>query len=72
MSVLPVQYFSNNSEFTLPTKSYDDAAGYDVFAAETVTILPRSCEGVNCKFYIAIPRGYFGKIFSSQALQNII
>ena len=64
MSLLPVQYYSNNSEFTLPTNAYGDDAGYDLYAAETITILPQSCEGVNCAFHMAIPQGYFGKIFS--------
>ena len=68
MSVLPVQYYSGNSKFTLPTSAYDDDAGYDVFAAETVTLLPRSCEGVNCAFHMAIPQGYFGENFSRSGL----
>ena len=72
MSVLPVQYYSNNFEFTVLTKAYGDAAGYDLFAAETVTILPHLCEGVNCKFYMAIPQGYFGKVFSRSGLTKHI
>ena len=68
MSVLPIQYYSNNSEFGVPTKAYDNAAGYDLYSAEKVTILPHSCEGVNCKFYMAIPEGYFGKVFSRSGL----
>ena len=64
MSLLPVQYYSNNPKFTLPTNAYGDDAGYDLYAAETVTILPQSCEGVNCAFHMAIPQGYFGKNFS--------
>ena len=68
MSVLPVQYYSDNCEFVLPTHVYDDAAGFDVYAAETISILPRSCESVNCQFHIAIPQGYFGKIFSRSGL----
>ena len=63
MSLFPVQYFSNNPEFTVPTNAYGDDAGYDLYAAETVTILPQSCEGVNCAFNMAIPQGYFGKIY---------
>ena len=64
MSVLKVQYYSNNDEFTLPTVAYSDDAGYDLYSAETVTILPQSCEGVNCKFNMAIPRGYYAQICS--------
>ena len=64
MSLLPIQYYSDNPEFTVPTNAYGDDAGYDLYAAETITILPRSCEGVNCAFHMAIPQGYYGKVFS--------
>ena len=69
MSILKVPYFALESdEFTVPTVAYGDDAGYDLFSAETITILPRSCEGINCKFSTAIPRGYFGKIESRSSL----
>ena len=64
MSLLTVQYYSNNPEFTVPTNAYGDDAGYDLYAAETVTILTQLCEGVNCAFHMAILQGYFGKFFS--------
>ena len=63
MSILKVQYYSNDPEFTVPTIAYGDDAGYDLYSAETITILSHSCEGMNCKFSMAIPRGYFGKVF---------
>ena len=51
MSILKVPYFGLESdEFTVPTVAYGDDAGYDLFSAETITILPRTCEGINCKF----------------------
>ena len=69
MSILKVPYFALESdEFSVPTVAYGDDAGYDLFSAETITILPRSCEGINCKFSTAIPRGYFGKIESRSSL----
>ena len=68
MSVLKVQYYSNNSEFTVPTNAYGDDTGYDLYAAETITILPQLCEGVNCAFNMAIPQGYFAKIYSRSGL----
>ena len=68
MSVLKVQYYSNNPEFTLPTIAYGDDAGYDLYAAETISILPQSYESVNCAFNMAIPQGYFGKIYSRSGL----
>ena len=69
MSILKVPYFALESdEFSVPTVAYADDAGYDLFSAETITILPRSCEGINCKFSTAILRGYFGKIESRSSL----
>ena len=69
MSILKVPYFALESdEFSVPTVAYADDAGYDLFSAETITILPRSCEGINCKFSTATPRGYFGKIESRSSL----
>ena len=68
MSRLAVQYYSESPEFTLPTKTYEDSAGYDVYAAETLTILPRSCECINIEMQMAIPEGFFGKLFSRSGL----
>ena len=66
---MKVPYFGLEcDEFTVPTVAYGDDAGYDLFSAETITILPRTCEGINCKFLTAIPRGYFGKIESRSSL----
>ena len=39
-----------------------------MYSAETISILPSTCEGVNCKFMISIPQGYYGKIFSRSGL----
>ena len=69
MSILEVPIFaSEDSEVTILEIAYGDDAGYDLFSAETITILPQLCEGVNCKFSTAIPRGYFGKIESRSSM----
>ena len=68
MSKLTVKYYSDSSEHKLPIRVYEDAAGYDVFAAETRTILTHSCECISIKIHFAIPEGYFGKLFSRSGL----
>ena len=68
MSRLIVQYFSDSSEHKLPTQAYEDAVGYDVFAAETRTILPQHCECISIEIHFAIPEGFFGKLFSRSGL----
>ena len=68
MSVLEVEFYADHPEAKVPTIAYGDDAGYDLYSAETITILPSTCEGVNCKFMIDIPQGYFGKIYSRSGL----
>ena len=69
MKYLPVPiYMPEDSEGAIPTLAYKDDAGHDLYAAETVTILPRSCEGVELSFSTAIPQGYFAKIESRSGL----
>ena len=69
MSILKVQYFGFGSDnFTEPTIANSDDAGYDLYSAETILIVPNTCEGINCKISTAIPRGYFGKIYSRSSL----
>ena len=61
-------YMPEDSEGAIPTVAYEDDAGHDLYASETVTILPRSCEGVALSFSTAIPQGYFAKIESRSGL----
>ena len=68
MSCLNVQYYSTNPEHNLPTQAYEDAAGYDLYAAEMRTILPHSCECVGIEIHFAIPAGFFAKLFSRSGL----
>ena len=68
MSVLKVGFFAAHPEAKVPTIAYGDDAGYDLYSAETISILPSSCEGVNCHFMISIPKGYYGKNFSRSGL----
>ena len=68
MSVLKVGFFADHPEAKVPTIAYGDDAGYDLYSAETISILPSTCEGVNCRFMISIPQGYYGKIFSRSGL----
>ena len=68
MSVLKVGFFADHPEAKVPAIAYGDDAGYDLYSAETISILPSTCEGVNCRFMISIPKGYYGKNFSRSGL----
>ena len=69
MAYVPVPiYMDKDSGLTTPARAYEGDACFDVCAAETVTILPRSCEGVRLGIVTAIPQGYFAKIEARSGL----
>jgi dUTP pyrophosphatase len=47
---------------TLPGQATDDAAGFDIPAAEELTIAPGSVAAVPTGFALAIPSGYEGQV----------
>ena len=70
MSVLPVQYYSCNPEFNSHRQKLMTMQRSMIFSLLKLLQLyfVCSCEGVNCRFHLAIPQGYFGKIFSRSGL----
>ena len=46
-----------------PYQASEDAAGHDVFAAETKTFLPKSVDSISLEMIWAIPSGFYGKLF---------
>ena len=46
----------------VPTKAYNDSAGYDLFSDESLPILPWSRALVNSGILLSIPKGYYGEI----------
>ena len=63
-----VPYYAESDNCKLPLKATIDSAGYDLYAAEDVDILPRSNAVVSVDLRIAIPFGFFGKTFSRSGL----
>ena len=63
-----VPYYPDSDNFKVPYKSTTDAAAYDLYAAEDKDISPRSNAIVSLDLRIAIPKGFFGKIFSRSGL----
>ena len=58
-----------HSEYAkLPTLSYDDSAGMDLYAAETVTVPPGKSRIVSTDLEIQIPIGYCGKLMARSGL----
>ena len=56
----------------MPICLYSNSAGYDLFAAESVTVLKWSRVSVNTKIHFDIPKGFYGEIKprSGLALRN--
>ena len=62
---LTVKYFANNDFANGPVQASEDAAGYDLYAVEAKTLFPHLCSGLTTELRTAIPKGYYGKKFSS-------
>ena len=61
-------YYPESDDCKVPYKTTPDAAGYDLYAAEDKDISPGSNAIVSLDLRIAIPKGFFGKIFSRSGL----
>lgn len=48
----------------VPTRAYDDDAGWDLYASESVEIPVGGFVDVPCGIAIAVPEGFFGRITS--------
>ena len=59
-----VPYYPESDECKFPYKANSEAAGYDLFATEDKDILPKKNAIVSLDLRIAIPKGFFGKVFS--------
>ena len=59
---ITVKYYS---DFNVkePCQASEDAARYDVFAAETKTFLPKSVDTGSLEMIWAIPSGFYSKLF---------
>ena len=54
----------------IPLKSYADSAGFDLYADETVLVLPKEQSWVNIGVCMQIPLGYCGIIYSRSGLAS--
>ena len=60
---ITVKYYAESEYAKEPYQASEDAAGYDLFAAETKTLLPKSTDTISLDLRWAIPRGFYGKVF---------
>ena len=62
------KYFVENEFCKEPYQASEDVAGYDLFAAETLTLFPEMNGCISLAFRFAIPKGFYGKIFPRSGL----
>ena len=60
---ITVKYYSVSEFAKEPYQATEDSAGYDLFAAETKTILPKSVGIISLDLRWAIPTGFYEKLF---------
>ena len=60
---ITVKYYSESEFAKEPYQATEDTAGYDLFAAETKTFLPKTVGTLSIDLRWAIPTGFYGKLF---------
>ena len=59
-----------SSSVHIPKGAYPDSAGYDLWTAETKVSKPWCRELISLDLYMAIPKGYYGRIVGRSGLEN--
>ena len=67
---ITIKYFAENEFCREPYQASEDAAGYDLYAAETLTLFSKNTGCISLAFRFAIPKGYYEKIFPRSGLLN--
>ena len=63
-----VKYFEENEFARVPEQTTEGSAGYDLYAAGTVTILPQTAKTIPLDLRWAIPDGFFGQIMPRSSI----
>ena len=63
-----VKFYPETDEAKVPFQTTSDSAGYDLYAVEATNMLPKSHGIVSLDLRWAIPKGFYGKIFSRSGL----
>lgn len=59
---ITIRYFETSQFAREPEQTAEGSAGYGLYAADTVTILPQTAQTISLDLRFAIPAGFFGKI----------
>ena len=65
---ITIKYFEESQYAKVPYQATGRSAGYDLFAAETKTLLPSSIDIISLDLRWAISSGFYGKLFPRSGL----
>ena len=65
---MTVKYYTENEFAKEPYEATEHSAGYDLFAAETKTFLPKAVDTISIELRWAIPTGFYGKLFPQSGI----
>ena len=63
-----VKYFEESEPARQPKCATAGSAGYDLFTAQAMTLLPSTCASVSLDCIWEIPKGFYGKIYLRSSL----
>ena len=65
---ISIKYFEESELSRKPEQATEESAGYDLYAADTITILPKTAQTIPLDLRFAIPAGFFGQICPRSSL----
>ena len=65
---ISIKYFEESEFSRKPEQATEESAGYDLYAADTITILPKTAQTIPLDLRFAIPAGFFGQIFPRSSI----
>ena len=60
---ISIKHFEESEFSRKPEQATEESAGYNLYAADTITVLPKSAQTIPLDLRFAIPAGFFGQIF---------
>ena len=65
---ISIKYFEESEFSKKPEQATEESAGYDLYAADTITILPKTAQTIPLDLRFAIPARFFGQVFPQSSI----
>ena len=69
---ISIKYFEESQFSRKPEQATEESVGYDLYAADTITILPETAQAIPLDLRFAIPAGFLDKYFLDLVYWSII